>query len=146
MSSRGQVPRKRYGLFALAIVMLLAGAAALILEWNSYVQGGKSLLIWALGLLMIVASTRLVRASNARTNTNSVTPEDQHSGPSAGKRVRPRLWLASVASLIVVAISYYCLREDALGGYHQVWPVYAFASTSVISGLILGYLVVRLLS
>lgn len=145
MTSVGGPPRKRYGLYVLAIVLLLAGAAALILEWNSFAQGGTAFLIWSLGPLMIVASTKLVKASNVRVRSSSTIAGDQNSIASGRKRITWRSWLAGAASLIVFWISYHYLFKDALRGYHQVWPVYAFAGAGLICALALGYLAARLL-
>ena len=145
MTSLRAPPGRRYGLYVLAIIFLLAGVAALILEWNSLAQGGSAFLIWSLGLLMIVASTKLVKASNVRAKSSSVTEGDQSPIAPGRKRATWRLWLAGAASLTVFGISYHYLFEDALRGHHQVWPVYTFAGAAVICALVLGYLFARLI-
>lgn len=139
MTSLEGIPRKRYGLFVLAILMLLGGAAALFFAWSSFTRRIEDFVIWLLGLLMIVASTYLVRISNVRARPGAVAVGDR-----ASKRPGALLWLMGAASVIALAISYHYLYRDALGGYHEVWPVDVFAAVALISASVLAYLVSRL--
>jgi hypothetical protein len=144
MTSLGGTPRKRYGLFVLAMLMLLGGAAALFFAWTGFTRRIEDFLIWSLGLFMIVASTYLVRTSNVRARPRSVAGEEQASRPWAGKRPGALLWLTGAASVIALVISYHYLYKDALGGYHQVWPVDVFAGVALICASLLAYLFSRL--
>lgn len=139
MTSLEGIPRKRYGLFVLAILMLLGGAAALFFAWSSFTRRIEDFVIWLLGLLMIVASTYLVRISNVRARPGAVAGEDR-----ASKRPGALLWLMGAASVIALVISYHYLYRDALGGYHEVWPVDVFAAVALISASVLAYLGSRL--
>jgi hypothetical protein len=144
MMSLEGTPRKRYGLFVLAILMLLGGAAALFFAWASFTRRIEDFVIWLLGLLMIVASTYLVRMSNVRARPGAVAGGDQVSGQRTGKRPGALLWLMGAASVVALVISYHYLYQDALGGYHEVWPVDVFAAVALISATVLAYLFSRL--
>lgn len=136
--------KKRYGLFALAVGMLLIGAVALFLEWNNFARGLGGFLIWSIGLLMIVSSTYLVKISNVHARSSSVAASDPSKGSRSAKGPGLRMWLLGAASLAALGISYHYLYKDALAGYHQMWPVYAFAGSGLVCAIVLGYLFARL--
>jgi hypothetical protein len=48
-----------------------------------------------------------------------------------------------VVSLIAVGISFFYLYKHALGGYHQIAPVYIFAVAIVVCASTWGYLITR---
>jgi len=127
-------PQKRYGLFSLAIFLLLLGGAFFFLGFGNFV-------IRSLGLLACIASVSLIRISDVRDRPFSVLG----SGQVAGSRRGPgRLtWSIGVLSLLLAGASFLYLYNDALHGYHELLPVYVFAGTALACTLVWSYLVSR---
>jgi hypothetical protein len=50
------------------------------------------------------------------------------------------MWVIGIALVPLWGATYFCLHEDALHGYHAVWPVYLFAGVAIICALFWGYL------
>ena len=125
-------PQKRYGLFSLAIFLLLLGGAFFFVGFGSFV-------IRTLGALACIASVYLVRISNVRDRPYSVIG----SGQIAGLTRRPgRLtWSIGVLSVLLAGASFLYLYNDARHGYHEVLPVYVFAGTALACALVWSYLV-----
>lgn len=124
---------KRYGLFVLAVLLLLAGGAAL------YV-GSHNFALRILGLASIVASTYLVRASHVHGRSHLPAASDERSRPRAGSV----LWIVSIALLPVAGASYLYLYNDALHGSHEALPVYVFAGVGLACTLVWSYLISRI--
>jgi hypothetical protein len=126
-------PQKRYGLFSLAILLLLLGGASLFL-------GSRTFVIRSLGALACIASVYLIRMSNVRARPFSVV-----SGQIAGStRLPGRLtWSIGAVSLLLAGASFLYLYNDALHGYQEVLPVYVFAGTALACALVWSYLVSR---
>lgn len=135
MTASTGTPRKKYGLFILAIVLLVLGAIAIAF----YEFAGYNFIVNALGLLMILAGVRLVRASNVHSRTMPTGPARD---PNT-RRVGPLAWVSGVASLLAVGTSYYLLHRDAVAGGQQVWPVYLFAAAALYCAGAWGYLAVK---
>lgn len=127
-------PQKRYGLFSLAIFLLLLGGAFIFWGIGNFV-------IRSLGLLACVASASLVRISNVRDRPFS----GLGGGQVAGSTARPgRLtWFIGVLSVLLTGASFLYLYNDALHGYHELLPVYVFAGTAFACTLVWSYLVSR---
>lgn len=128
------VPKKRYGLFILAVVLLLSGIVINVIYFNDRP-------IRSLSLLMLIVGALLVKASNVRGLLGLRSTSTQSLNPEILKR-RGRLgWALGVASTASSVIFYFFLRQDELAGGHQVWPAYAFAASGLIGALIWGYVV-----
>jgi hypothetical protein len=132
-------PKKKYGLFALAILLLLLGALTCFL-------GSKSFVIRSLGLMACMASVYLVRASNVH-KTRSLSVET--AGVVEGERIKRRpgrlLWtLAGALALLWVASLLY-LYLDTLHGDHDVQPIYLFAAVSLAGTIVWPYLITKIL-
>ena len=137
MTVSQEVPRKRYGLFILAILLLLSGGAAL------YV-GSHNFAIRSLGLVAIVASAYLVRISRVHSRSGSSVASGEGVDSKATTRPGRLLWTVSIALLLLAGVSYLNLYNDALHGYYEVWPVYVFAVVGVAYVLVWSYLVSRI--
>lgn len=132
-----EAPEKRYGLFGLAIVMLLAAGAALFF-------GGNYSLVQALGGLMLVASAYLIKISNLRSGADSIATGGPDASRGSTNRLGAAVWTVGVLLLMALGISYYSPYKDALDGYHHVVPVYAFAGIGLVCGLFWAYLLAKL--
>lgn len=132
-----EAPKKRYGLFALAIILLLSGVVINVIYFKDFA-------IRSLGLLMCVVGILLIRVSNIRGLKGMRITNGQNMNPGVRKRPGRLAWALSVVSAIAIGISYIYLREDALAGGHQVWPVYAFAVSVLIAAVVWGYVVSKL--
>jgi hypothetical protein len=139
MTASQQGPRKaRRGLFALAILLLLAAIAA-------FSMGGKDFTIRSLGVAALIASVYLIRASNVHSRPAVVITSSQGADSDAKKSGGRLMWIVGAALLPIAIASYFYLKQDALHGYHEVLPVYVFAGVAVLCTLVWSYLVARVL-
>ena len=129
--------KKRYGLFALAVLLLAFACAAFVLAPNNFA-------IRLLGIAAIVVSVWLVRRSGIHTQSRGLVSSGGTTA-RAGSRLGIVGWAAGVGSLLAAGASYFYLRNDALHGYHQVSPVYVFAGVGLACAVIWGYIAVKLL-
>jgi hypothetical protein len=133
-----ETPQKRYSLFVLAVLLLVFAGAAFVLASGSFA-------IRSLGLVAILISVWLVRASNVRSRPGVELAGTGATGDRTSKRLGLVIWAVGAGSLLAAGASYYYLRNDALNGYHQVLPVYVFAGVGVACAVIWGYMAVKLL-
>jgi NADH:ubiquinone oxidoreductase subunit 2 (subunit N) len=136
--------RRKYGVFVLAIALFVVGCAGLIIGFHRDV-------IRMLGILVLVASVYLVKISNVHDQIDLSVGKDQDKGSEVAefsrlKRPGAPLWIASAASLVALGVSYLYLYWDALAGYHEVLPVYAFATVGLICIAVWGALILKLSS
>jgi hypothetical protein len=127
-------PRKRYGLFVLAILVLLSGGVALVMGSNSFAA------------VACILSVYLVRISNVYTQAASTVISDQGPDSRATKRPRPLMWIFGVALLAAQGISFLSLHRGALGGHQEILPVYIFAGIALACTLFWSYLLSRISS
>lgn len=131
------VQKRRYGLFALAIALFLAGGAAIFVGFNNP-------LALAFAGLMIVASVRLVKASNVHGGTRHADGSLGNADPDGTKRPGLLAWTLGVGSAAAVGISFFYLYKDAVNGYHGIVPVYAFAASALVAAVVWSYLAAKL--
>jgi hypothetical protein len=140
MSNSLRVNEKRYGLFAVGFVIILAGIVAMFF-WSRY-----------FGPVVLLAGVYLVKVSKVQGLGDLLTRGGEHGGtemisrPSAaaGNRPSAMMWVTGVFLLLVVGISYFILHEDAVHGGHQAWPADLFAFTGLVCGLYWSYLITKL--
>jgi hypothetical protein len=137
VSTSQSVVRKRYGLFVLAILLLLFGGVGIYLGSHNYP-------IRVLGSVAILASAYLVRISHV--HDRSGLPEASDSGkdiktPKAPARL---LWIVSVALVPLLAASFFLLHNDAVNGGREAWPADLFASVVLVCAVVWGYLAAKL--
>jgi hypothetical protein len=94
-----------------AIASSVIGAAMLI-------AGGQNFFTRAVGLILVLYSVSLHR--NERQRAGMVIPSRS-------------MWILGLLSAGATLLSFQFLYWDALGGYNQVWPVYAFALVALIA-------------
>ena len=129
-------PRKRYGLFILAILSLLLGGVAIYI-------GSHNFRIRSIGLLAILISAYLVRVSrvHSRSDLSAVNKQAENIAIRRPGRV---LWTISIGLLVLAGVSFLYLYHDALHGYQEVLPVYIFAVVGVVCTLVWSYLLLRI--
>ena len=127
-------PKKSYGLFTLAIILILSGAAVNVLYFKDFP-------IRSIGLLMVVAGAFLVRASNVHGLFGARITNTQNLNPMARKPPGVLAWALSVGSAVAIVISYHFMRESLRGGGTVVWPVYAFAVSALIGMVVWSYVI-----
>jgi hypothetical protein len=136
-TSQNVVP-KRYGLFVLAILLLLLGGVGIYLGSNNYP-------IRVLGLVSIMASVYLVRIS--RVHNGSSLPEAR--GPGKNYKIEKGpgrlLWIVSLALVPVLGASGFLLHIDAINGGHEAWPADIFAGVVLACAIVWGYLAAKIL-
>jgi hypothetical protein len=128
-----KAPRKRYGLFVLAILMGLSGVAVLLM-------GPKYSAIRFLAGVAFIVSVYLIRVSNVHTRSTLAASSDP-----AIERPGRLMWFVGAALLVVWGISFLYLYKDALDGYHGISAVYIFAGVAVACILFWSYLASRIL-
>jgi hypothetical protein len=130
-------PKKSYGLFALAIVLLISGLVVNVVYFKDFP-------LRSLGLLIFVGGVFLVKASNVRSLKEGRFTVSQNVSPVKHKRPGALAWALSAACVIAIGLSYVCMRKDALAGGHEAWPAYAFAASAVAAAVVWGYVVAKL--
>jgi hypothetical protein len=125
-------PKRRYYLFLLAIVMLVAG----ILSF--FTIGSNSFIIRSASIIAGMAGVYLVRLSNVHGPPAIAGAEQPGSAPD--KRAGRRSWLVGAALLAVTGVAFLLLYKDALDGYQEEFPVYLFSATAVVCITYFAYL------
>jgi hypothetical protein len=121
---------RRRLLFASAIALLLIAAVTMI--W-----GQHNFVIRCAGLAAIFGSLQLLRAARSVGQFSSTAAASRTSPPTAA------MWLVGVALAVAQGLTFYLLYSDAVDGYKQVWPVYAFAATAIICAIFFAALFTR---
>ena len=138
MSTSQKVVRKRYGLFVLAILLLLLGVV------GNYL-GSHNFPIRVLGLISVMASIYLARIS--RVHNGSRLPEA--GGPGKNYKIEKGpgrlLWIVSLAFVPLLGASVFLLHIDAVNGGHEAWPADVFAGVGLASAIVWGCLVAKIL-
>lgn len=130
--------KRKYGLFTLAVLLLLLGGTALFV-------GSDDFSIRSLGVLACLLSVYCVRISNIHSRSVSTSITTQRTKSKLATRVGRPVWVVSIILLPTLGLSFLCLYRDAIHGYQEVWPVYLFAGVAVVCALCWSYLVSRLL-
>jgi len=130
-------PKKNYGLFALAIVLLIAGLVINVVYFRDFP-------LRSFGLLIFIGGVFLVRLSNVHDIKAGRFTASQTVNASGRKRPGFIAWALSFACAVAIALSYICMRNDALAGGHEAWPAYAFAASAVVAAVVWGYVVAKL--
>lgn len=130
--------KKRHWLFVLAVLLLLAGGAALLV-------GPKNFGVWSLGLVACIVSVYLIRVSNVHSRSASAATGSEGTGLKARKGRGRLMWIIGAALLPVAGASFFYLYQDALHGYHDTTPVYVFAGVAALCAVVWSYLVSRVL-
>lgn len=137
MSTSQNVVHKRYGLFVLAILLLLVGGVGIYLGSHNYP-------IRVLGLVAIMASVYLVRISYVHDRLG-LSPA---SGPGKDVKTTRRpgrlLWIVSLALVPLLAASSFLLHNDAVNGGHDTWPADLFAGVVLVCAGVWGYLAAKI--
>ena len=128
-----KLPRKRHGVYALAILMLLLAGGAMIV-------GSHNFAIRSLALAACIVSVYLIRISNVHTRSALSAKSNQLMDSIAPKRPSPAMWTVAGALAALLGISYLLLYRDALHGYHEILPVYFFAGVAAVCALYWAYL------
>jgi hypothetical protein len=131
------VSGKRYGLFVLAILILLLGGVGIYVGSHNYP-------IRALGLAAVMASAYLVRISHVRDRSD--LPEAQGRGKDLKRAKGPGrlLWIISLALVLLLGASLFLLYIDAVNGGHEAWPADVFAGVVLACAVVWGYLAAKI--
>lgn len=125
--------KRKTGLLALAVLLLLLGAVDLV-------RGQNNVAIRSVAMLACMVSVICVRYARSSSATIETPPTWSERAARPG---RP-LWIVSLVLVPVAAISLACLYEDAVHGHQQLWPVYFFAGVTMACALCWSALVARL--
>jgi hypothetical protein len=129
--------RKRYGLFVLAMLLVLLGGAGIYAGSHNYP-------IRLLGLAAIVTSAYLARISNVHDRSDSPEASDRGNDLKTAKGPGRLLWIVSLALVLLLGASFFLLHIDAVNGGHEAWPVDAFAGVVLACAIVWGYLAAKI--
>jgi hypothetical protein len=121
----------RYGLLSMAVLAVLAGGAIAFMA--------SSFTIRSIGLALLLVGVSVGRSARANDPINQIAARS-----AASARPSPILWTIAIALTLATAIALHFLYQDALHGYHQVLPVYAFAAVALICGSVWAALLARI--
>lgn len=123
---------RRYGLLALAILLLVLGGTALFI-------GASRPAIRPIGIGAVLISVYVIRISNARGR--SVLGAGGNLDFKPTKSPDRLLWIVSAALVPISVAAVLYLMNDAAHGYHEVLPVYIFAGVATVCAAVWSYLV-----
>jgi hypothetical protein len=131
------VDRKRYGLFAGAIFLLLLGGVGIYVGPHNYP-------IRVLGSAAVLASVYLARISQVRGRSDlpdlSVRPKNLKTSKGPGRV----LWIISLALVPLLAAAGFLLHIDVANGGNETWPVDAFAGIALACTIVWSYLAAKI--
>lgn len=133
------VTRKRYGIFLLAILLVLLGGAGIYL-------GSRHYLIRVLGVVAIMASTYFVRISLVHNRSALSETSDGDRDFTTARGPGTLLWIISLALVPLLGVAFFLLHTDALNGGHEGWPATVFAAVGLTCAIVWGYLVAKIRS
>jgi hypothetical protein len=107
----------------------VCGFALVISAFLIFAFLGRRLPLHLMSVGCLLAGISLVRRSRA---TDVILPIQGRDGVPPPT---PLMWWVGVILAIMSGLSYYALRQDALHGYAQTWPVLAFSGSALVGGL-----------
>jgi hypothetical protein len=137
MITSQKVAGKRYGLFVLAILLLLLGGV------GQY-AGSHNPPIRALGVVAIMVSVYLVRISHVHDRSSLPGASDPRTDLKIAKGPGRLLWIISLALVPLLGAAFFLLHIDAVNGGHEAWPVDVFAGVGLACAVVWGYLVAKI--
>ena len=145
MSYKQASSERNNSLFALAILLLVAGGAAFYVAPHYSVIRSFGALACVIGAILIPKSKGTAPSVSADTTfQRSAGTTYQRPGPKENIRPRPLMWTLGAVSLLLMGVAYFFLRNDAARGYHQLWPVYFFGGAVLVCAIFVSSLVARL--
>ena len=109
------------------------------------VMGTHTLFIRAIGSLACVAAAYLVKKAGVRSGLGNPTSLTKDVLPREFKRPPVVMLALGIILLAAVGFSSHYLYRDALGGYHEVAPVYVFASVGMACAAVWAYVIAKVL-
>jgi hypothetical protein len=131
------VSGKRYGLFVLAILILLLGGVGIYVGSHNYP-------IRALGLVAVMASAYLVRISHVHDRSDSPEASGRGKNLKTVKSQGRLLWIVSLALVPLLGAAFFLLHIDAVNGGHEAWPADVFAGVVLACAVVWGYLAAKI--
>ena len=126
---------RKTAFLALATLVLVAGLVILYFGFNNFA-------IRSFALLLCVGSTYLVKIAR-RDGTAMANGKDIDR--ASATRPGTVAWVLSGVALVILGLSFAFLYRDALNGYHDVWPVYAFGASIIICAIVWPYVIAKLI-
>jgi uncharacterized membrane protein len=130
---------RRYGLFILAILLLVSGIAAFLTGFHNYI-------VRSIGVLAIVASVYFVRASNFHSSQTPPVANEIMEDLSATNGLGPVAWIIGVVLLLMLIFSFLLVQSDALHGGHTAWPADLFGAVALTCAVTWGYILSKFMS
>lgn len=108
--------------------------AGLVVLLGAGVAMARGYQFW--GLLGVFLGGGLAKRARGYSPPPPVTNKDSVSFVPLLKRPGRGLWIATGVSSLLAVLSFLAFRSDALHGFHQLWPVYAFPVTGLVAPLV----------
>jgi hypothetical protein len=134
---------KRYGLRVLGLIAGFAGLVVAIVAFHD-------LLIRTVAIFVCLAGIYVAKKTKAsdRSELHEVGVDRSYSVNA--KHIKLAIWIACAFSLVASGTSFAFMYKDALNGYQEDWPIYAFIISisifALTSSYIVAYLVKQMLS
>jgi hypothetical protein len=132
-----KVIRKRYGLFVLAIFLLLLAGVGIYFGSHNYP-------IRTLGLAAVMASVYLIRISHVHDRSDLPEASGQGKNLKTAKGPRRLLWIVSLALVPLLGAAFFLVYIDAVDGGHEAWPADVFAGVGLACAIVWGYLAAKI--
>lgn len=126
--------RGRYGIYVLAVILLLASVTLWFFANNSY-------LIQSLGGVMLLSSAMLLNKYRGSKRPNSNGTNSANTNSRHAYRPGVFVWTVGILLLITLCIIWYITTLDARHGGKEIWPLFAFTGIGIICALYWGALI-----
>jgi hypothetical protein len=130
-------PKRRYGLYSLAILLLLVAIVALYL-------GSDYPTVEPVAGVAIIAGVYLLRISKSRPQQTLAIVTVPGADSKAEERLRRRLWIASIALVPFFGGAYVLMYIDSVNGSHEGWPLYVFVGVGFVCTIVWSYLAAKI--
>jgi hypothetical protein len=130
---------KRYGLLALAILLVLSGGVCMYL-------GTHNFQIRSLGLAAIAASGYFVRLSRVRDQSKPLPTNYSDTTVKARKGPGRRLWIVSAALVPFPLAALYLIQRDIANGGHEAWPADLFGGIIIVCAIVWSCLAAKIVA
>jgi hypothetical protein len=137
MSASHERGRRRYGVYAVGIALLVFGGVTFFFGYRNFAIRSGAVLACMIGVYLIARSNNRGEARGWSREGPEISGGGRR-GPSATR------WFVGVLLVATVLIAFAFLYRDAMSGYKEVGPVYLFAGAIVVCAVFWGYLIARL--
>lgn len=120
-------------LYFLSMVTGLFGVGIIFIDFNDNI-------IRSIGVAVVMVALYLLHLSSRRTHVYPVGQLGNSNLRNHSNKPGRIAWFLCVSMLVVVCASFWFMYEDANNGYHNAWPLYAFAISGQALVIVIAYI------